>query len=133
MVNVEAGDVELFRVAACRVMDSVGGFDLLDGNAGDGANTGALVTANAVFGEKMKAIVAIFGEEGLFVGIGEGYTACGSLRGVVNSGRASADRSKEVLQGKFEAGPETAHSSKKQNYSVMASTAASAAHKAPSM
>jgi hypothetical protein len=53
VVNVKAGDVELFRVATCCMMDSLGGFDFLDSNAGDGANTGALVTANAVFGKKM--------------------------------------------------------------------------------
>ncbi len=97
MVNVKAGDVEFFRVAARCLMDGLGGFDLFDGNAGDRADTGALVAADAVFGEEMKAIMAIFGEGGLFVGIREGYTACGSLRGLVNSGGASANSSKEVL------------------------------------
>jgi len=116
------------------MMDSLGGFDFLDSNAGDGANTGALVAANAVFGKKMQAIVAIFGEGGFFMGVRKGYTACRGLRKVVNSSGTSVNSLEEVLEGELEAGPEAAHSSKKQNYYlVMASTAASAAQRAPSI
>jgi hypothetical protein len=115
------------------MMDGLGGFDFLDSNAGDGANTGALVTANAVFGKKMQAIVAIFGEGGFFMGVGKGYTACRGLRKVVNSSGTSANSLEEVLKGELEAGPEATHRSKKQNYLVMAPTAASAAQRAPSI
>jgi hypothetical protein len=52
---------------------------------------------------------------------------------MVNSSRASANSLEEVLEGKLEADPKAAHSSKKRNYLVMASTAASAAKRAPSM
>jgi len=114
MVNIKAGNVELFRVAACGVMDSVGGFDLFDSNTGDGANTSTLVAANAVFSEKVEAIVAIFGERGLFVGVRERDATYRSLRKMVNSGGTPTNRLEEVLQGKFEAGPEAGHRSKKQ-------------------
>jgi len=97
VVNVKAGDVELFRVAARCMMDSLGGFDFLDSNAGDGANTGALVAANAVFGKKMQAIVAIFGEGGFFMGVRKGYTARSRACPLINSRRAPAKSSPKVF------------------------------------
>jgi hypothetical protein len=79
------------------MMDSLGGFDFLDSNAGDGANTGALVTANAVFGKKMQAIVAIFGEGGFFMGVRKGYTARSRACPLINSRRAPAKSSPKVF------------------------------------
>jgi hypothetical protein len=68
----------------------------------------------------------------LFRGGKEGFH--GPLRSkMVNSSRASTNSLEEVLEGKLEADPKAAHSSKKRNYLVMASTAASAAKRAPSM
>jgi hypothetical protein len=78
------------------MMDSLGGFDFLDSNAGDGANTGALVAANAVFSKKIQAIVTVFGEGGFFVGVGKGYAARSRKHPLINSRRAPAKSSPKM-------------------------------------
>lgn len=61
-------------MAAGGLMDRLGGLYFLNRDAGYRADASALVAADAVFGEKIEPVVAIFGYRSFFVGIGEGYT-----------------------------------------------------------
>lgn len=87
MVNVKAGDIKFFWVAAGRVVDRLGGLYLLNCDAGYRADAGALVAADAVFGEKVEPVVAIFGHGSFFMGIGEGYAATGRGFGALPDSR----------------------------------------------
>lgn len=62
MINVKTGNVKLFGMAACCEAKRGFGFLLFDSDAAYGANAGALIAANAVFGIKVEAIVAVFRE-----------------------------------------------------------------------
>ncbi len=87
MIDVETGDIELFRVAAGCVVDSLGSLYFLNRDAGHRADTGALVAADTVFGEKVESVVAVFGHGSFFVGIGEGYTPASSGPGTLPDSR----------------------------------------------
>lgn len=97
MIDVETSNVELFRMAAGRVVDSLGDFYFLNCDAGYRADAGALVAADAVLGEKIEPVVAIFGHGSFFVGIGEGYAPPRSGPGALQNGnRSPPDRLHKV-------------------------------------
>ncbi len=115
MINVKAGDVELFWVAAGSVVEGLRSLHLFYCDAGYGADARTLVAADAVFGEKVEAVVAIFGEGGFFVGVREGYASMrGGLAPLRDSRGAPAKRLHQVSKGKPYPRPEAVHQPKKQ-------------------
>ena len=115
MIDVETSNVELFRMAAGRVVDSLGDFYFLNRDAGYRADAGALVAADAVFGEKIEPVVAIFGHGGFFVGVGEGYAPVRHRSGALpDDGGPSPKSLHEVLENQPKSHPEATHCSKKQ-------------------
>jgi hypothetical protein len=79
------------------MMDSLEGFHFFNSNAGYGANTGTLVAANAVFGKKIQAIMAVFWYGSFFVGVGKGYAARSRKHPLINSRRAPAKSSPKMV------------------------------------
>ncbi len=93
MINIKAGDIKLFRMAAGRVVNGLGRLHFLNCNARDGADASTLVAADAVFGEEIKPIVAIFGEGGFFVRVGKSDASMRILGRGPEDGRGSPPKS----------------------------------------